>query len=80
VTAGKNCHDIALAIDAVRLSETDAPALVVIVASDSDFAPLSMHLRDRGCRVEGVGQDGKTSGEAKPSVPVTVPCTVLKRS
>ena len=66
VTAGKNCNDIALAIDAVRLCETDAPALVVIVASDSDFAPLAMHLRDRGCRVEGVGQDGKTSSEAKP--------------
>ncbi len=66
VTAGKNCNDIALAIDAVRLCEDEAPALVVIVASDSDFAPLAMHLRDRGCRVEGVGQDGKTSGEAKP--------------
>jgi len=66
VTAGKNCNDIALAIDAVRLCEDEAPALVVIVASDSDFAPLAMHLRDRGCRVEGVGQDGKTSSEAKP--------------
>ena len=46
VTGGKNCNDIALAIDAVRLCEADAPALVVIVASDSDFAPLAMHLRD----------------------------------
>jgi len=66
VTSGKNCNDIALAIDAVRLCEKEAPGVVVIVASDSDFAPLAMHLRERGCRVEGVGQDGKTSAEPKP--------------
>ena len=59
VTAGKNCTDIALAIDAVQLCEREAAEVVVIVASDSDFAPLVMHLRDRGCRVEGVGQEGK---------------------
>ncbi|MEO5883541.1 MAG: NYN domain-containing protein [Caldimonas sp.] len=63
-TAGKNCTDIALAIDAVQLCEGDAPAVVVIVGSDSDFAPLVMHLRDRGCRVEGVGQEGKVGAES----------------
>ena len=52
-TAGKNCTDIALAIDAVQLCEREVPAVVVIIGSDSDFAPLVMHLRDRGCRVEG---------------------------
>jgi len=63
-TAGKNCTDIALAIDAVQLCERDAPAVVVIVGSDSDFAPLVMHLRDRGSRVEGVGQEGKVGAES----------------
>ena len=61
---GKNCSDIALAIDAVLLCEREAPAVVVIVGSDSDFAPLVMHLRDRGCRVEGVGQEGKVGAES----------------
>ena len=64
VTAGKNCTDIALAIDAVQLCEREAAEVVVIVASDSDFAPLVMHLRDRGCRVEGVGQEGKVGAES----------------
>jgi uncharacterized LabA/DUF88 family protein len=63
-TAGKNCTDIALAVDAVQLCERDAPAVVILVGSDSDFAPLVMHLRDRGCRVEGVGQEGKVGAES----------------
>jgi uncharacterized protein (TIGR00288 family) len=62
-TSGKNCTDIALAIDAVELCGRDRPGVVVVVASDSDFAPLVMHLRERGCRVEGVGQHGKTGAE-----------------
>ena len=40
---------------------------------DSDFAPLVMHLRDRGCRVEGVGQEGKVGAESHPS-PTTISC------
>jgi len=64
VTAGKNCTDIALAIDAVQLCEREVPGVVVIVGSDSDFAPLVLHLRDRGCRVEGVGQEGKVGVES----------------
>lgn len=79
VTDGKNCNDIALAIDAVRLCEDDAPGLVVIVASDSDFAPLAMHLRDRGCRVEGVGQDGKTSSDPKPEYDAFVTLAMGRR-
>ena len=62
-TAGKNCTDIALAVDATQMAAIDCPAVVVIVASDSDFAPLVMHLRDLGCRVEGVGQHRKTGAE-----------------
>lgn len=63
-TAGKNCTDIALAIDAVQLASESCPRVVVIVASDSDFAPLVLHLRELGCRVEGVGQEGKTGAES----------------
>ena len=63
-TAGKNCTDIALAVDAVQLCGHDCPAVVVIVGSDSDFAPLVIHLRELGCRVEGVGQEGKTAAES----------------
>ncbi|MGZ5235972.1 MAG: NYN domain-containing protein [Caldimonas sp.] len=63
-TAGKNCTDIALAVDAVQLCNHDRPEVVVIVASDSDFAPLAIHLRELGCRVEGVGQEGKTGAES----------------
>ncbi|MDQ6628266.1 MAG: NYN domain-containing protein [Pseudomonadota bacterium] len=63
-TAGKNCTDIALAIDAVQLCGEHCPSVVVIVASDSDFAPLVLHLRELGCRVEGVGQEGKTGAES----------------
>lgn len=62
-TSGKNCTDIALAIDAVDLCGAQAPDVMVIVASDSDFAPLVIHLRERGCRVEGIGQAGKTGAE-----------------
>nr|WP_329688308.1 NYN domain-containing protein [Caldimonas sp.] len=62
-TSGKNCTDIALAIDAVELCGAEPPTVVVIVASDSDFAPLVIRLRERGCRVEGIGQAGKTGVE-----------------
>jgi hypothetical protein len=63
-TAGKNCTDIALAVDAVQLCAESVPGVVVIVASDSDFAPLVLHLRELGCRVEGVGQQGKTGADS----------------
>jgi uncharacterized protein (TIGR00288 family) len=62
-TSGKNCTDIALAIDAVDLCREESPNVMVIVASDSDFAPLVIHLRERGCRVEGIGQAGKTGAD-----------------
>lgn len=60
LSAGKNSTDIALAVDALDLVLAERPALVVIVSSDSDFAPLVIRLREKGCRVEGIGQEGKT--------------------
>ncbi len=65
LSAGKNSTDIALAVDALDLVLAERPALVVIVSSDSDFAPLVIRLREKGCRVEGIGQQGKTGDETQ---------------
>lgn len=63
LAAGKNSTDIALAADAVDLVITERPDVVVLVSSDSDFAPLVLRLREKGCRVCGIGQEGKTGEE-----------------
>ena len=67
LSTGKNATDIALAIDALDLAIAERPDVAVIVSSDSDFAPLVIRLREKGCRVEGIGQQGKT-GEASKGV------------
>lgn len=66
VSTGKNSTDIALAVDAMDLVISERPDVVVLVSSDSDFAPLVIRLREKGCRVEGVGQEGKTGDDSKP--------------
>ncbi|MES3004047.1 MAG: NYN domain-containing protein [Pseudomonadota bacterium] len=65
LSAGKNSTDIALAVDAMDLVMAERPDLVVLVSSDSDFAPLVIRLREKGCRVCGIGQEGKTGEETK---------------
>lgn len=65
LSAGKNSTDIAMAVDALDLVLAERPARVVIVSSDSDFAPLVLRLREKGCRVEGIGQEGKTGDETQ---------------
>ncbi len=65
LAAGKNSTDIALAVDAIDLAISERPAVVVIASSDSDFAPLVSRLREKGCRVVGIGQEGKTGEETK---------------
>ena len=65
LAAGKNSTDIALAVDAIDLALAERPQVIVIASSDSDFAPLVSRLREKGCRVVGVGQDGKTGDETK---------------
>ena len=65
LAAGKNSTDIALAVDAIDLALAERPDVIVIASSDSDFAPLVSRLREKGCRVVGVGQEGKTGGETK---------------
>jgi uncharacterized protein (TIGR00288 family) len=66
LSTGKNSTDIALAVDAIDLVVAERPHLVVLVSSDSDFAPLVIRLREKGCRVEGIGQEGKTGDDSKP--------------
>lgn len=66
LSTGKNSTDIALAVDAIDLVVAERPHLVVLVSSDSDFAPLVIRLREKGCRVEGIGQEGKTGEDSKP--------------
>lgn len=63
ISAGKNSTDIALAVDAIDLVIAERPDIVVLVSSDSDFAPLVIRLREKGCRVCGIGQQGKTGDD-----------------
>ena len=65
LATGKNSTDIALAVDAIDLVAVERPQVVVIVSSDSDFAPLVIRLREKGCRVLGIGQMGKTGDESR---------------
>ncbi len=65
LAAGKNSTDIALAVDAIDLAIAERPAVMVIASSDSDFAPLVARLREKGCRVVGIGQLGKTGDETQ---------------
>ncbi|MDP9043483.1 MAG: NYN domain-containing protein, partial [Pseudomonadota bacterium] len=64
VPTGKNSTDIALAVDAIDLAICEQPDVVVIGSSDSDYAPLAQRLREKGCRVLGIGQAGKTGHES----------------
>ena len=65
LSTGKNSTDIALAVDALDLVLAERPEVAVIVSSDSDFAPLVIRLREKGCRVQGIGQEGKTGEDSK---------------
>lgn len=57
---GKNSTDIALAVDAMDIAITEKPDVIVLVSSDSDFAPLVLRLREKGAWLRGFGQYGKT--------------------
>ena len=65
LAAGKNSTDIAMAVDALDLVLAERPDVVAIASSDSDFAPLVARLREKGCRVIGIGQEGKTGDETQ---------------
>jgi uncharacterized protein (TIGR00288 family) len=65
LATGKNSTDIALAVDAIDLVAMERARVVVIVSSDSDFAPLVIRLREKGCTVLGIGQVGKTGEDSR---------------
>ncbi len=65
LAAGKNSTDIALAVDAIEIAVNERPDVIVIASSDSDFAPVVVRLRERGCRVVGLGQQGKVGQETR---------------
>ncbi len=53
---GKNATDMALVIDAVNLLHRGIYNGFAIMASDSDYTPLAIYLRESGTRVIGVGE------------------------
>ncbi|WP_099469776.1 NYN domain-containing protein [Konateibacter massiliensis] len=53
---GKNATDIALAISAIDLLHSGIYDAFVLVASDSDYTPLALRLRESGVSVIGVGE------------------------
>ena len=53
--SGKNATDIALVIDAISLLQTNLYDIFVISASDSDYTPLAVKLRESGAGVIGIG-------------------------
>ena len=60
--SGKNATDIALVIDAMSLLQTNLYDIFVISASDSDYTPLAVRLRELGAYVIGIG--AKTAPKA----------------
>ena len=52
---GKNATDMALTIDAMDLLHSHEYHAFAIVASDSDYTPLAIRLREAGVKVIGVG-------------------------
>lgn len=56
-TVGKNATDISLVIGAMDLLYTEMYDAFVLVASDSDYTPLAIRLRESGVHVFGAGED-----------------------
>lgn len=54
--AGKNATDMAIVIDAMDLLNTGVYDAFVLVASDSDYTPIAIKLRESGVFVIGVGE------------------------
>jgi hypothetical protein len=53
---GKNAVDIALVVDAMDLLYVEEISHFCIMASDSDYTPLVLRLRERGARVRIFGE------------------------
>lgn len=57
VAQGKNAADISLVIEAMKLLHAGAADAFCIVASDSDYQPLVLHLAEAGKHVLGIGRE-----------------------
>lgn len=55
LAVGKNGSDIALALDALELHLTRTASTYALIASDADFTPLVMRLKQDGAEVLGFG-------------------------
>lgn len=55
-TKGKNATDISMVINAMDLLHTGSYDAFALVASDSDYTPLAIRLRESGVFVFGVGE------------------------
>lgn len=73
---GKNTTDIVLVIDAMCLLHSGLYDGFAIASSDSDFTPLTIHLREAGMFVIGVGEE-RTNDAFQKSCNVFI---VLKNS
>ena len=69
--------DVMLAIDAVDLSVTIAPDVVILVSGDADFAYLALHLRRRGIRVEVAAAAQNLGNALKTAANATIDLTPL---
>ena len=65
-TQGKNATDMALIIDGVEMYHTGLYNTFIIMSSDSDYTPLALYLREKGCYVIGVGRS-RTSAAFRSS-------------
>jgi len=59
----KNTTDMALAVDAMDMCARFGPAVLAIGTGDADFAPLVLHLRERGVRTVCFAQANKMAPE-----------------
>jgi len=60
-TGARNGSDIALTVEAMELIHADAAEMIVIVSSDSDFAPLARAITASGRIAVGIGHEGASN-------------------
>jgi uncharacterized LabA/DUF88 family protein len=69
--------DVMLAIDAIDLSITMGPDVVILVSGDADYAYLALHLRRRGIRVEVAAAAQNLGNALKTAANATIDLTPL---
>lgn len=72
--------DVLMAIDAMELSTSITPDVVVLVTGDADFAHLALQLRRRGIRVEAASLAATLGAGLKTAVNETIDLAPLLAS